>query len=178
MFEKGKNWPMKWDLPQTVAELLELMIKAPLVPAQERGATILDLASIEAILPHRDPFLFVDRVTLLDLERGLIGTRYSLSQSSAVLAGHFPNHPVWPGVLQVEAVAQAGGLYHLKQTGAPPAPSATLTHILAARFMQPVLPGPDLEVVARVLEDGLFVMIVGQCLQNDTVCSVAALRAL
>jgi len=170
---------MKWDLPEEVVGILDLAEKAPLAPREKRGAaSVLDRKEIEAILPHRAPFLFVDCVSLLDLQGGIIATRYALSQASAVLAGHFPNHPVWPGTLQVEAIAQAGGLLYLKQAGPPAVQRVTLTRILTARFIRPVLPGTDLEIIARVLDDGLFFTAVGQCLQDELVCSVAAMTSL
>lgn len=170
---------MKGDLPAEAAALLHRAAREPLVPlAQRREATLLDRGAVEELLPHRDPFLFVDEVTFLDQDGGLIATRASLARAEAVFAGHFPGHPVWPGVLQVEAIAQAGGLLYLKRSGLAGVPQVALTHILGARFMRPVRPGADLEVVAGVFEDGLFVTIVGQCLQGETVCSLAALHVL
>jgi 3-hydroxymyristoyl/3-hydroxydecanoyl-(acyl carrier protein) dehydratase len=161
------------------AQTLRQAEKQPLLPQEEReGGPILHRAAIQALLPHRDPFLFVDRVTRLDLDRGIIVARYDLAQGAAIFAGHFPHRPLWPGVLQVEAIGQTGGLLYLKQANSAGAANVALTHILGARFARPVTPGADLEVVARVFDDGLLVTIVGQCLQNGQVCSAAALTAL
>src|SRR5262249_10837202 len=111
-------------------------------------------------------------------ERGLIAARYDLGRARDVLAGHFPAYPVWPGVLQVEAVGQAGIVLNLRRAGEAAPPNVALTHVLGARFMRPVLPGGDVEILARVLEDGLFFTIVGQCLRDGAICSVAAVSGL
>ncbi len=141
-------------------------------------APVLDRAGVEALLPYRHPYLFVDRVAWVDLEAGLIRTQFDLSGASDLLSGHFPNYPVWPGALQIEAIAQAGTLLYVMQTQAKAVDSVALTHVFGARFLRPVLPGADFEVVAQVLEDGMLVVVLGQCLQNGKVCSVAALAGI
>lgn len=148
-------------------------------PSGEDRQTVLSRQDIENLLPHRDPFLFLDRILFLDRHEPLIVGAYDLTRSENVFSGHFPGEPVWPGVLQVEAVAQAGLV--LARSLAPPdepAVPVALTHILAAQFMKPILPGGEVEIAARVVEDGLFVTIVGQCLRNGQVCSAAAIRGL
>jgi len=170
---------MSWDHSGEAAELLRRAAKEPLVPhGERRRGPFLDRAAIQTRLPHRDPFLFVDEVTRLDLERGIVVARYDLNRAAAVLAGHFPQRPVWPGVLQVEAIAQAGAILHLAQAQEPALADMALTHILGARFVRAVTPGDDLEIIAQVLADGLLVTIVGQCLQYDAVCSAAAVAIL
>jgi 3-hydroxyacyl-[acyl-carrier-protein] dehydratase len=77
---------------------------------------MLDRTQIEAILPHRDPFLFLDRV--LELVPG----EYAVAEKDVlptedVFRGHFPGHPVFPGVLQLEAIAQTGAVAILSQPG-------------------------------------------------------------
>jgi 3-hydroxyacyl-[acyl-carrier-protein] dehydratase len=76
---------------------------------------MLDRTQIEAILPHRDPFLFLDRV--LELAPGEYAVaEKDLLPTDDVFRGHFPGHPVFPGVLQLEALAQTGALAVLSQT--------------------------------------------------------------
>ncbi len=170
---------MGWTLSEEVAELLQRAAREPLLSLQERDrGPFLDREAVEALLPHRDSFLLVDRVTRLDLERGLVVARYDLDRGQAICAGHFPGRPIWPGVLQVEAIAQAGGLLYRAQSGATGTESAVLTHILAARFLQPVIPEGDLEIIAQVWEEGLLMTIVGQCLHDGAICSVAAVAIL
>lgn len=156
--------------------------KRPMLPAGEWSVpTVMDRQAIQRILPHRDPFLLIDRITLLDREYSLIAAAYDLDRAQAVFAGHFPDAPSWPGVLQIEAIGQAGMVLALSTASSEPRRperDLALTQVLAAQFVRPVRPGSDVEIVARVVEDGLFVVIVGQCLQNGEICSVAAVRGV
>ena len=170
---------------QRTAEVDELMGRTSRRPwlgkAERTSGPRFDRSIIETWLPHRDPFLFVDEVTHFDGENRTVVCRYDLARSAEILAGHFPGYPILPGVLQVEAIGQAGlCLLQLLRDGVHDSaePLFALTHITAARFMRPVLPGQELEIVARVLNDGAFVVVVGQCLQGDKVCSVAAMQGI
>ncbi len=147
-----------------------------LLPVGEDAVSRLDREAVKASLPHRDPFLFIDNVMNLDLEAGLIAATYDLERSRDVFGGHFPGEPVWPGVLQIEAIAQAGGLLVSLQSGGARRP--TLTHVVAARFIQPIRPGGRLWINSQVFEEELFILVVGQCVRGDTICSAAALRGL
>ncbi len=138
-------------------------------------ATVLDRAGIMALMPHRDPMLLLDRVS--HRESDLIVAHYDLAHAAAVLAGHYPTRPMFPGVLQVEAIGQAGILLGLLGQGET-VPSISLTHVRGARFLSPVVPGAEMEIVARIFDDGLFLTVVGQCLQRGVLCSAAALSGL
>jgi len=147
---------------------------------RERGP-LADEVAIRALLPHRRPFLFLDRITRLDTATGVVVGRYDIQRDSGLLAGHFPGRPIWPGVLQVEAVGQAGLCLVRaidREADGAPLPGLHLTDILSARFATPITPGPDVEIVACIVRDGLFTIVVGQCLQRDHVCSAVALRGL
>jgi 3-hydroxymyristoyl/3-hydroxydecanoyl-(acyl carrier protein) dehydratase len=157
--------------------LLRDACRGRLAGAGPGAEVLLDRAAVERLVPHRDPFLLVDRVRLLDAERGLIAGSYDLARAEWVFAAHFPGRPVWPGVLQVEAIGQAGCVLYAAGRGRPMAEVAG-TSILGARFVRPVIPGGEVEIVARGFEDGLFYTVVGQCLQDGRVCSAAALQAL
>jgi 3-hydroxymyristoyl/3-hydroxydecanoyl-(acyl carrier protein) dehydratase len=161
-----------------VEDVLRRAQKEPLIPRAERlRGPSLDRAAIEALLPHRGTMLLLDRVEALDVERGLVAARFDLGRARDVFNGHFPGRPVFPGVLQVEAIGQAGIVLLARRAGAP-AEGVALTHVLGARFLAPIGPEGDLEVLARVLEDGLFFTIVGQCVRGDEVRSVAAVSGL
>jgi 3-hydroxyacyl-[acyl-carrier-protein] dehydratase len=140
----------------------------------------LAFADVAELIPHRDPFLFIDRVTLVDRPGRTIVCRYDPGGAGPILEGHFPGRPIWPGVLQVEAIGQAG--FCLARLLADPSeagsPDFALTHVLGALFLRPVRPPVELTIVARLFEDGLFTTIVGQCLQGESICCVAAVRGL
>jgi len=99
----------------------------------------LDLKEIIKILPHRYPFLLVDKVLNVDLEKSTIVAQKNVSFNEAFFQGHFPEAPLMPGVLILEALAQAGGiLFYLK--GAHER-IAVLLNINNAKFRLPVKPG-------------------------------------
>ena len=98
-----------------------------------------------ALLPHRPPFLFIDRVMSID-ERAIVATRVFRPEEE-FFRGHFPGRPIVPGVLLVEAMAQAMALLVLQQQ---PNQRVYLTGIDRARFRQPVLPGQEIEITVRI----------------------------
>jgi 3-hydroxymyristoyl/3-hydroxydecanoyl-(acyl carrier protein) dehydratase len=164
------------ELPEETAAVYRRAEKELLL-AERPEATLHDRAAIERLLPHRGPMLLVDRITHVDRQAGAIVARYDLSRASAIFAGHFPARPMYPGVLHVEAVGQAGMLYKLLADGEP-VDRVAMTQILAGRFVRQVRPGGELEIVAVPVDDGLFLTVVGQCLQDGELCSTVALRGL
>jgi len=99
----------------------------------------LDVKEIIKILPHRYPFLLVDRILEIDLERGYICGQKNLTINEAFFQGHFPDAPIMPGVLILEALAQTGGvLVHLKGQVEK---IAVLMNVNEAKFRHPVKPG-------------------------------------
>jgi 3-hydroxyacyl-[acyl-carrier-protein] dehydratase len=172
----GEAWP------EEVTALLRAAGRGPLLSGERRGSgTLLDRTAIEGLLPHRGRSLLLDRVTLIDASPRLIAARYDLADAREVFGEHFPGRPLWPGTLQVEAIGQAGLLLMTRLTGEgmqSEADTHALTHILWARFARPVGPGGELEIVARVVEDGLFHLVVGQCLKEGAVTTVAVLGGL
>lgn len=99
----------------------------------------LDIKQILSILPHRYPFLLVDRVLEIDLEKGYVLAQKNVTINETFFQGHFPDAPIMPGVLILEALAQAGGiLVHLK--GAENK-IAVLLNVNQAKFRHPVKPG-------------------------------------
>jgi len=166
------------SVPQAALDLLRVAEKQRLHPAGA-ATPLLDRMGIEALVPHRGPALLLDRVTALDPAAGAVVARYDLARAELVLAGHFPGYPVWPGTCQIEAIGQAGWVLVLATDPRPEGAAAvSLVSILGARFLKAVRPPADVEIVARVLEDGLFRFVVGQCLVDGEVCSTAALSAV
>ncbi len=110
---------------------------------------VLDTKEIMKILPHRYPFLLVDRIVELDLEKGTIVGQKNLTINESFFQGHFPGAPIMPGVLILEALAQTGGvLLHLRCN---PNRIAVLLNINNAKFRHPVRPGDVLYLKAEGL---------------------------
>lgn len=133
---------------------------------------ILDVKQIIKILPHRYPFLLVDRILEMDLEKGYILGQKNVTINESFFQGHFPEAPIMPGVLILEALAQVGGvLVHLKgQTDK----IAVLLNVNQAKFRQPVRPGDVLLLKGQGLHfSSKGGRIKAQALVNDRVAAEA-----
>ncbi len=121
---------------------------------QNESMITMDHAEISELLPHRYPFLLVDRV--VEVQKGeLIRGFKNVTINEPFFGGHFPGHPIMPGVLIVEALAQVAGLLGLKTLGEERARN-TLYYFAGvdkARFKRPVMPGDRLDMEARYLKD-------------------------
>jgi beta-hydroxyacyl-ACP dehydratase FabZ len=106
--------------------------------------SILDINEIRQILPHRYPFLLVDRIIELEAER-IVGIK-NVTVNEPFFNGHFPEFPVMPGVLIVEAMAQTAGVLVLKSIPDRDQKLVLLVSIDAARFRRPVVPGDQLRL--------------------------------
>ena len=112
-------------------------------------SSILDIKEISKILPHRYPFLLVDRIIKLDLEENLIVGIKNVTRNEQFFQGHFPEVPIMPGVLILEALAQTGGiLVHQKSQNAK---IALLLNVNNAKFRKPVVPGDVLTLEVKGL---------------------------
>ena len=110
---------------------------------------ILNVKEIAKILPHRYPFLLVDRVVYLNLEENMIIAQKNVTTNEQFFQGHFPGVPIMPGVLILEALAQAGGIL-VHQKGFTQK-IAVLLNVNNAKFRKPVLPGDVLFLHAQGL---------------------------
>lgn len=109
---------------------------------------VLHFEEIKKILPHRYPFLMIDKIT--ELEEGVSAKGIKcVSGNEPFFQGHFPDRAVMPGVLQLEAVAQVGAVAILK--GAAPGKKAFFGGVKNARFRRPVVPGDVLEIECHIV---------------------------
>jgi UDP-3-O-[3-hydroxymyristoyl] N-acetylglucosamine deacetylase/3-hydroxyacyl-[acyl-carrier-protein] dehydratase len=124
------------------------MLRERMLETEKKNATptfdpnadaILDINDITKMLPHRYPFLLVDKITSIT-ENGITGVK-NVTFNEGFFQGHFPDNPIMPGVLQVEAMAQCGGIFALKQVEDPENYSTYFMKIDNVRFKQKVLPG-------------------------------------
>ncbi len=102
------------------------------------------------LLPHRYPFLLVDRV--LELADGRARTLKNVTRNEPFFTGHFPGNPVMPGVLIIEALAQSAIILALSETKAETPRHFVLTGIDKARFRRPVLPGDQIQMEVRTVK--------------------------
>ncbi len=101
-----------------------------------------DIIQIQKILPHRPPFLLIDKILEMD-EKGIIGLK-NVTMNESFFVGHFPDEPLMPGVLQIEAMAQCGGIFALKTVPDPENYLTLFLKIESARFKHKVVPGDTL----------------------------------
>ncbi len=111
----------------------------------------LDSTEIRATLPHRYPFLLVDRISELEPGRRIVGIK-NVTINEPFFQGHFPDRPVMPGVLILEAMAQVGGVLAFKSSSLEGRPVVYLTGIDNAKFRKPVVPGDQLRLEVEVLK--------------------------
>jgi len=112
--------------------------------------TVLDINEIRGILPHRYPFLLVDRIIELEPDR-VVGIK-NVTLNEPFFQGHFPDFPVMPGVLIIEAMAQAAGVLVLKTIEDRHNKLVLLVAVENARFRKPVLPGDTLRMEMKVIK--------------------------
>ena len=115
-------------------------------PAEERrhgGAGIRDINVIQKIMPHRYPFLLVDRILKLEDKKRVVGIK-NVTINEPFFVGHFPGHPIMPAVLIIEAMAQVGGILLLSSVDTPEKYLVYFIGIDKAKFRRPVVPGDQI----------------------------------
>ena len=116
----------------------------------EAPSAPLDVTQIQAILPHRYPFLLIDRVIEIERMKKIVALK-NVTVNEPFFQGHFPGFPIMPGVLIVEAMAQAGGTLLLTEIEDRNDKLMVFTGIEKARFRRPVVPGDQVRIEVEVL---------------------------
>jgi len=143
---------------------------------------MLDVVQIQEILPHRYPFLLVDKVTSMEEGKSIVAYK-NVSISEPVFQGHFPGHPIYPGVMILEGMAQAGGILALKSAGLSDEELKNkviyFMSIDKAKFRNPVKPGDRLEYRIEVLKlRKNLIVLDGKAYVDDKLVSEAELKAM
>ena len=120
------------------------------ISTPEPVKTTLDILEIMAILPHRYPFLLIDRVIEMERRQRIVAIK-NVTFNEPHFTGHFPDYPIMPGVLMVEAIAQTGGALLLTEIPDRDEKLMVFTGIDNAKFKRPVTPGDQLRIEVKVL---------------------------
>ena len=168
-----------------LASLTRAAKKRPIwTPGPDTREVDLGRAAVEKLLPHRDPFLFVERITAIDLAVPGIAGKRRIDPADPLFAGHFPGAPIYPGVLQIETMGQLGICLahfavkksHEVAADTTPAPVRALK-IHTALFLTEVLPGDELTILASLLEsDGYGAICAGQLLKGGVPACFAVME--
>lgn len=140
--------------------------------------SVMEIAEIKELLPHRYPFLLVDRVLVLEPNVRIVALK-NVTINEPFFEGHFPHYPVMPGVLIVEAMAQAAALLSFKSMGVKRDDNTVvyLVGVDGARFKRPVVPGDTLILEAEKLLEkrGLIKYAVRTKVGDQLVCEAELL---
>ncbi len=167
----GPNTRMAVTLKREYARIRS-MLTPVLLP---QGETVLDIHDLMSILPHRYPFLLVDRIIECDGENRCVGIK-NVTINEPYFGGHFPGHPIMPGVLQLEAMAQVSSVLMLRK----PENTGKIGYFMSAdkvKWRSPVLPGDTLFIEADVIRiRGAIGLTSCRCLVNGEVVSEGELK--
>lgn len=140
--------------------------------------SILDINQIQEILPHRYPFLLVDRIIELEPKIRIVGIK-QVTMNEPYFQGHFPGAPVMPGVLQIEALAQVGAILALREFEDRDKKIPFFSGIENARFRRPVVPGDTLVLEVTALRIGSKVQKMrGEAKVDGQVCAEAEIMSV
>lgn len=148
------------------------LYRTPLFPDAHRFPCALGPADIEARIPHRPPMRLVDGLTAIDADGQRVAGFRDVDASDPLLAGHFPGNPLYPGVLQLEAMGQLALCLSRDDELAP-----RIVRVVDARFLAPVAAGVRLELQATVVASDPFLeRIAGQAWVDGVLCSATIME--
>ena len=141
---------------------------------------VMDVKEIREYLPHRYPFLLVDRVTQINLGESIVAYK-NVTINEPYFNGHFPDHPVMPGVLVIEAMAQAAGILGFKTMDKTPQDGSIYYFVGSdkLRFKRPVVPGDRLQLEASIVSEkrGIWKFDCRATVDDQLVASATSLCA-
>jgi len=123
----------------------------PQKPLQKNNSPVFDIEKIMGMLPHRYPFLLVDRVLEIEAGKSIVALK-NVSYNEPFFQGHFPQMKIMPGVLIIEALAQAGGILLFHSLPDPQKKLVFLSKVNNTKFRKPVVPGDQLEMHVDLLK--------------------------
>lgn len=143
----------------------------------KKEGVVFDSNAIQRILPHRYPFLLVDKIIHLDMDNKVIGVK-SVTVNEPFFIGHFPGQPIMPGVLILEAMAQTGGILLLNSFPNPEEKLVYFMQINNAKFRKPVVPGDQLFMEVELTQKKSKVVIMAaRSYVNDVLVAEAEFMA-
>ena len=143
----------------------------------KKEGVVFDVSAIERILPHRYPFLLVDKIVHLELDKKVIGVK-SVTVNEPFFQGHFPGQPIMPGVLIIESMAQTGGVLLLNSFPNPEEKLVLFMQINNAKFRKPVVPGDQLYLEVELThKKSKVIMMSGKAYVNDNLVAEADFMA-
>ena len=152
------------DITAALAQLR----RGPLLQATAESSVVVDFPPLHQVLPHRAPFLLLDRIQAWDPQLNALLAQRRVDPNDPVLAGHFPGNPIYPGSLQGEAIAQAGQCLLHMTCGCPATPLRLLaTRVFGAQFIGQVRPGETMDIEVRLLDDNGMLAIFGGRISGD-----------
>jgi len=138
----------------------------------------MDIDEIKRIIPHRYPFLLVDRIIECDMESRIVGIK-NVTTNEPFFQGHFPEYPIMPGVLIIEALAQVACILALKKLKKEGHGSVFFTGIDGAKFRQPVRPGDQLRLeLEKIKQRGTLFRFQGSAYVEDKLAAECTLQAM
>ncbi len=144
---------------------------------EKKEGTVFDIHAISDILPHRYPFLLVDRIMNLEIDKKIVGLK-NVTMNEPFFQGHFPGQPVMPGVLIIEAMAQCGGILMLNSIENLKETLAYFSTIDKAKFRRPVVPGDQLIMeVEQISKRRNIIQIRGRAFVDGQLVAEAEMMA-
>lgn len=143
----------------------------------KKEGIVFDINAIMKILPHRYPFLLVDKITQLDMDKKVVGEK-SVTINEPFFQGHFPGQPIMPGVLIIESMAQTGGILLLNSFPNPEEKLVMFMQINNAKFRKPVVPGDVLTLEVELInKKSKVVTMSGKAFVNEILVAEADFMA-